>query len=184
MKIVLVKNANYMAAKFTDPENKKYQFPIHYAYNYLHSSPQYLQRPQLQLNKHLNSLRLLSKAKEEVNNTHKPTTRSHHAIDVFPLEAKLPWHSGIITCRQSKHWQLMLDTTRNMLERIAASNSERIASDSGKLLADIAREELASNIQEGWAKFTAYVCPEADEQRSKLLAAMMVFIFVFDGMLS
>jgi hypothetical protein len=172
-----------MAAGLTTPENAGYQFPIHYAYDYLRGSPRYLQRPQLHLNDHLNSAKVLSAPVTEARQGSATTKRSENAIDIFPLRAKLPWHSGIISCRQSKHWQPILDTTRQMLEEIAASDSDNIISKSGQSLADIAQEELTSRFEEGWVKFTAYVCPEANEQRSKILAAIMVFIFVFDGML-
>ncbi|XP_044717143.1 putative Aristolochene synthase [Hirsutella rhossiliensis] len=44
----------------------------------------------------------------------------------------------------------------------------------------VAKKELDLNVEEGWAKFPIYLFPEGDEQRTKLLAAVNVFIFIFD----
>ncbi|KAF3396683.1 hypothetical protein DPV78_008181 [Talaromyces pinophilus] len=163
----------------TSLDNRKYQFPVHYAYDYLSGTPKYLSRPQLKVNDYLQSLRLLRLAlppSQEGQNVQ----RSIHAIDLFPLKAGLPWASGILSCRQNKYWQLTLDTTKKFLEHVAADESAQMLFKPGKSISKIARNELDSNVQESWSKFPTYLFPEGDEQRTRLLAAVNVFVFVFD----
>jgi hypothetical protein len=107
--------------------------------------------------------------------------RSNHAIDIFPIQAGLPWASGIQPCRQSKYWQLTIDTTRAFLAHLAANESVQRILKSGQSIAEIARKELGTQMEEGWTKFTAYMFAEGDRQRTRLLAVVNVFIFVFDG---
>lgn len=77
---------------------------------------------------------------------------------------------------------MSLDTTREFLKQFAASDSEGVISKSGNSISELSRKELALNVEEGWAKFPIYLFSEGDEQRTKLLAAVNVFIFLFDGM--
>ncbi|KFY93583.1 hypothetical protein V500_03648 [Pseudogymnoascus sp. VKM F-4518 (FW-2643)] len=106
--------------------------------------------------------------------------RGDHGISLSPLKAGLPWASGILSCRQSKPWRLSLETTRAWLKEFATEDSMGVISKSGNSIAEISQKELASNFEEGWAKFPIYFFPEGDEQRTKLLAATNVFIFLFD----
>jgi len=114
-------------------------------------------------------------------NSKEHTQRSNNAIDIFPLRAGLPWTSGIQTCRQSKHWRLAIETSRALLQHLADDRSAQHLYESGKSVAGISQKELTSGLEEGWIKFPCYLFSEADEQRTKLLAAINVFIFVFDG---
>ena len=107
--------------------------------------------------------------------------RSDHAIDLFPLAAGLPWATGILSCRQNKHWKTTIETTRMFLQHLAVDKSTQNLYKSGHSIAEISQNELNLNLEEGWVKFPAYLFPEGDEQRTKLLAAVNVFIFVFDG---
>ncbi|KAJ5216389.1 uncharacterized protein N7498_002796 [Penicillium cinerascens] len=106
--------------------------------------------------------------------------RSEHAINIFPPQAGLPWATGILSCRQNKYWQLTLDTTRVFLAHFAADEATPQISKSGKSISQISREELGPRMEEGWAKFPCYMFSEGDRQRTRLLAAVNVFIFVFD----
>ena len=108
--------------------------------------------------------------------------RSDNAIDLFPLAAELPWATGILSCRQNKYWSLTLETTRVFLQHFVADELTQGVFKSGQSVAEISRKELASEMEEGWVKFPIYLFPEGDEQRTRLLAAVNVFIFVFDGM--
>ncbi|KFY94603.1 hypothetical protein V500_03145 [Pseudogymnoascus sp. VKM F-4518 (FW-2643)] len=97
--------------------------------------------------------------------------RSDHGINLSPSRAGLPWASGILSCRQSKHWKLSLDTTRALLKEFATEDPMGVISKSGSSIAEISQKELASNFEEGWAKFPIYLYSEGDEQRTKLIAA-------------
>lgn len=107
--------------------------------------------------------------------------RGTNAINISPTKAGLPWATGILSCRQNKYWQLTIDTTRVFLALFAADESAQRMVKSGHSIAEISREELRSNMEEGWAKFPTYLFTEADPQRTRLLAIVNVFIFVFDG---
>ena len=107
--------------------------------------------------------------------------RSEHAIDISPTKAGIPWATAILPCRQNKYWQLTLDTTRVFLALFAADESAQKIFNGGHSAAEIPRKELRSNVDEGWAKFPSYMFPESDSQRTRLLAIVNVFLFVFDG---
>ncbi|KAJ6050909.1 hypothetical protein N7460_001443 [Penicillium canescens] len=109
-----------------------------------------------------------------------PTERSSNAIDISPSKAGLPWATGILSCRQNKYWQLTLDTTRVFLALFAADETAQKLFKSGHSIAEISRQELRSNMEEGWVKFPTYLFTEGDPQRTRLLAIVNVFIFVFD----
>ncbi|KFZ14995.1 hypothetical protein V502_05825 [Pseudogymnoascus sp. VKM F-4520 (FW-2644)] len=97
--------------------------------------------------------------------------RGDHGIDLSPVRAGLPWASGILSCRQSKHWKLSLDTTRALLKEFATEDSMAVISKCGNSIAEISQKELASNLEDGWAKFPIYCYPEGDEQHTKLITA-------------
>ncbi|KAK2594899.1 hypothetical protein QQS21_007398 [Conoideocrella luteorostrata] len=164
----------------TSSSDQKFQFPIHYAFDYLHGGSKYLHLPYLKLNDYVQSQVFLSPSLTKTSDNKQAIQRGDNAISLNPLNAKLPWPSGVLTCRQSKHWQLTLDVTRQFLKAFAEYNSTQTLSTSGRSIAEIAVKELESKIEEGWAKFPVYLFSEADEQRTKLLAAVNVFIFVFD----
>ncbi|RDA92444.1 hypothetical protein CP533_6459 [Ophiocordyceps camponoti-saundersi (nom. inval.)] len=166
--------------KITSPHDREYQFPVRYAFDYLHGGIKYLQRPQLELNNHVRSRTFLKLPEAGQDERQKTAYRSDHAIDLFPLAAGLPWPCGILTCRQSKHWKLSLEAMDTLLKEFAASDGQGVVSKSGKSIPELAQKELASNSKEGWAKFPAYLFSEADEERTKLLGAVNVFIFLFD----
>ncbi|RDA87821.1 hypothetical protein CP532_2963 [Ophiocordyceps camponoti-leonardi (nom. inval.)] len=161
--------------KITSPRDRDHQFPIRYAFDYLHGGIKYLQRPHLALNNHIRSRTFLKQPKaEEGNGTEKVlANRGEHAIDLFPLTAGLPWQSGILTCRQSKHWRLSLEAMDVLLREFAASDTKGVVSKSGKSIPELAQKELASDFKEGWAKFPTYLFSEADEERTRLLGAFI-----------
>jgi hypothetical protein len=67
------------------------------------------------------------------------------------------------------------------LALFAADESAQRMVKSGHSIAEISRKELRSNMEEGWVKFPTYLFTEADQKRTRLLAIVNVFIFVFDG---
>lgn len=109
------------------------------------------------------------------------TGHGTHGIDICPAAAGLPWATGLQACRQSKHWQLSVDVTKQFLDHFASDDFGATLSKSGKSLPEIARKELSINVADSWVRFPVYLFPDANEQRTKLLAAVNVFIFLFDG---
>lgn len=154
---------------------------MNYAYDYLNGGIGYLSLPFLSLNQRLQTKEFLKRIGQH-DRKEKRTERSDNAIDLFPLAAGLPWASGILSCRQNKHWKISIETTRLFLQYFAADKSTKNLYKSGHSIAEISQKELNSKLEEGWAKFPSYLFTEGDEQRTKLLAAVNVFIFVFDGM--
>ncbi|KAJ5963519.1 uncharacterized protein N7479_003395 [Penicillium vulpinum] len=110
----------------------------------------------------------------------KNVERSDHGIDLLPLAAQLPWATGIRSCRQSKYWELCLDTTRTLLEHFAADPSAAKVFRSGVSLAEMSRQELGKKMEDGWVKFAPYFFSDSDPKRMRILAVLMVFIFIFD----
>lgn len=51
----------------------------------------------------------------------------------------------------------------------------------GRSLAKIASHELLLPEEDRFTKFATYLFPEADKERTRLLAATIVFIVIFDG---
>lgn len=154
---------------------------MNYAYDYLKGGIGYLSLPFLRLNQRLQTKEFLKIIGQHDHNE-KCTQRSDNAIDIFPLAAGLPWATGILSCRQNKHWEISIETTRIFLQYFSADKSSQNLYKSGHSIAEISQKELNSKLEEGWAKFPSYLFTEGDEQRTKLLAAVNVFIFVFDGM--
>lgn len=156
-------------------------------YDYLKGSQAYLHPPHLKLNDHIRRgtfLALAASKSEAVVPKDKVAKRGPHAIDISPFDAGLPWPSGIAPCRQSKHWQISVETARDFLNVCAqdTTTAELVArSKAGVSIADMARHELTPDLAEGWAKFPVYLFPEGDEHRTRLLSAMNVYITLFDG---
>ncbi|KAJ6009039.1 hypothetical protein N7522_004055 [Penicillium canescens] len=163
----------------TSQENQEHQFPVNYAYDYLNGGIGYLSLPPLTLNKLLQTKAFLQMA-DQRDHSRRCTQRSDNAIDLSPLTAGLPWATGILSCRQNKHWNISIETTRIFLQHLAADKSTQDLYKSGHSVAEISQKELDSTLEEGWVKFPTYLFPEGDKQRTKLLAAINVFIFVFD----
>ncbi|KAJ6061414.1 uncharacterized protein N7446_005534 [Penicillium canescens] len=165
----------------SSPIDHDHQFPVYYAYDYLNGGVAYLRLPVLRLNDYLLSGQLLRMGRDLSDDVEsQPTERSSNAIDISPSKAGLPWATGILSCRQNKYWQLTLDTTRVFLALFAADETAQKLFKSGHSIAEISRQELRSNMEEGWVKFPTYLFTEGDPQRTRLLAIVNVFIFVFD----
>ncbi|KAF3482463.1 uncharacterized protein GIQ15_05222 [Arthroderma uncinatum] len=165
----------------TSVSDQEHQFPIHYAYDYRHGiKHNYLKAPQLQLYEHIRRQTFLDLAARKESSGKKAAGRSDNGIYIDPVAAGLPWTSGILACRQSKHWRLSLDTVNLFLQELSGGDCAQIASRPGGSITRIAQEEILSNAANGWARFPIYLYPEADEQRARLLAVVNVFVFVFD----
>lgn len=105
-----------------------------------------------------------------------------NGFNIYPREAGLPWLTGLHKARQSRHWQAGLKISSELLELFSADvDSSKAVRPNGKSLAKIAQHELMLPAEDRFTKFATYLFPEADEERTRLLAATIVFIVIFDG---
>ncbi len=106
---------------------------------------------------------------------------SLNSIRLFPIRAGLPWHTGLRCIRQSIHWKAGLEMSSNLLELFANDvTAEKAKKSNGASLAGIAAKELQIPEDDRFTKFAAYLFPQANEERMRLLAATIVFIIIFD----
>jgi hypothetical protein len=107
-----------------------------------------------------------------------------NSFPLHPMEAGLPWHTSINVLRQNKHWKPALTMTNRLLELFAADGTAMIAlRQRKKSYADVAKAEIG-RLHDNWSRFTGYFWPAADQRRLELLAATLVFVFIFDGKLT
>ena len=105
-----------------------------------------------------------------------------NGFDISPLRAGLPWPTGLTKVRQSRHWRAGLRISTDLLELFSNdATSTQAVRRNGVSLACIASHELLTEEEDRFTKFATYLFPEADEQRTRLLAATIVYIVIFDG---
>ena len=105
-----------------------------------------------------------------------------NSIRLDPISAGLPYHSTIDHVRASKYWTTNLNETTNLLEILAVDNSATdIEVDHGITLTKLAKKALRPGREHQMVLATQYMFPSADEQRIRLIAALMIIYFVFDG---
>ena len=108
---------------------------------------------------------------------------SRNSIDLDPFSARLPYRSSINHVRASKYWKANLEETLRLLELLAADNSAAdIEVDHGVTLARLAKKAIQPGREHQIVLATEYMFPNADEQRIKQIATLMIIYFVFDGM--
>ena len=104
-----------------------------------------------------------------------------NSIPLFPLRTGLPWHTGLQCIRQNKYWRAGLQMSTELLELFASDGvAKKVRKPNGASLASLAAKELQILEDDRFTKFAAYLFPEADEERTRLLAATIVFIIIFD----
>ncbi|EMR64669.1 putative sesquiterpene cyclase protein [Eutypa lata UCREL1] len=104
-----------------------------------------------------------------------------NGFDISPALAGLPWPTGLTKVRQSRHWRAGLRISTDLLELFSADAlSTQAVRRNGLSLSRIASHELLTEEEDRFTKFATYLFPEADEQRTRLLAATIVYIVVFD----
>lgn len=109
--------------------------------------------------------------------------RGANSIALYPWLTKLPWFSGLRTLRQNKHWATNLRCTTELLHLFAEDSSlDNPDNANGLALADFANRELQTRSYDRYSRFTTYMFPEASEARTALLAQIILFIVIFDGM--
>ncbi|EMD92825.1 hypothetical protein COCC4DRAFT_170236 [Bipolaris maydis ATCC 48331] len=103
-----------------------------------------------------------------------------NSIPIFPVNARLPWHSSIRHLRQSMHWQTAVDAIKALLQHFASDpTATTTMKEGGRSFAAVAAKELPM-IEDNWARFSAYLWPAASGDRLKIIAETLVYIFIFD----
>ena len=142
---------------------------IEYAYDPLPALPVYSNKK---------ALRLPSGA------TVKNGCLSRNAAKLNPLSAGLPYRCSIDFAHANRFWQSNLDETVALLTLFAEDvSASDIEVDHGITLANLAKKALRPGLEYQIVLATHYMFPSADEHRIELIAALMIFYFVFDGML-
>jgi hypothetical protein len=104
-----------------------------------------------------------------------------NCIPLFPVHANLPWHCSIHHVKQNMHWQTAVKAARELLKLLASDeNATNISKGGGRSYAEMAAEELPMS-HDNWIRFSAYMWPAASENRTKLIAETVVYLFILDG---
>ncbi|KAF2127466.1 terpenoid synthase [Dothidotthia symphoricarpi CBS 119687] len=164
-------------SKICAPENVEELSAISYAYNWLVDAPTlYLTSPPPAITEYQE---LVQPGTPSSNGKQK--TGDINAFDVFPRAAGLPWPTGFPSVRQSRHWKAGLKISSELLELFSTDATMfKAVRPNGRSLAKIAGHELQLPAEDRFTKFATYLFPEADKERTRLLAATIVFIVIFD----
>lgn len=122
-------------------------------------------------------------ASENGNIEKKSVMVNENGFNIYPSAASLPWPTALPKTRQNRHWRAGLRMSTELLQ-LFASDAETSAAvrSNGVSLAKVASHELLAEEEDRFTKFATYLFPEADEKRTELLAATIVYIVIFDGM--
>ena len=138
--------------------------PIRYVYNYLPQETSWL-KPQ--------RISLTSPGRDDTMT---------NSIAILPEAAHIPFHTGLTTVRQTKHWKANEEATRGLLELFAKDPScHDVTLAHGQSLASLAKAQLESSVLDDYSRFSVYMYPDADEKRIRLIAQSIILIFIFDG---
>jgi len=174
-------------------EDGSWLSPVRFAYNWLQDAPTgYLVTPPMRCQLTLplsppDSPKLpdagangAEKSKKSVD-LHSTVANNINGFDIFPAAAGLPWLTGLSKVRQSRHWRAGLKISTDLLELFSSDvNTTQAVRKNGVSLARIAGHELLTEEEDRFTKFATYLFPEADEERTRLLAATIVYIVIFD----
>ncbi|KAI4259265.1 MAG: hypothetical protein L6R42_004650 [Xanthoria sp. 1 TBL-2021] len=153
--------------------------PIHYVYNYLPFQPKWL-KPQT------HSLRRFweEEKKEKRQDASSRRAESTNSITLNTQAANLPIHTGLdTTLRQSRHWKSNERSTEELIKLL--TKDERcsgILCWNKQSMSSLVEEQMRCAVMDTYSRFSTYMFPEADENRSPLLAQCIVLIFVFDDL--
>ncbi|KAL1626714.1 hypothetical protein SLS54_002877 [Diplodia seriata] len=165
--------------RLASAEDHAHLFSVNYSYDYLRDvSLDYLQLPSLQLNEHLASGALLARAGVPSGSS---AAGAANWIPIFPASAGIASRTALRVFRQSKHWRTVLSAGAEALRHFLADDSFQQAVRSGKTFSKISAK-LLHNVEDGFLRFAVYLFPDADEEQVRLLAIVMVYIFVFDDL--
>ena len=153
--------------KLAVPSDLSYLPAIKYAYNPLPALPPNIKPPSFPLTSGATAANQYS---------------SRNSIRLDPFSAGLPYYSSIDHVRASKYWKANLNESTKLLEILAADNSATdIEVDHGITLTKLAKKALRPGREHQMVLATQYMFPSADERRIRLIAALMIVYFVFDG---
>ena len=103
-------------------------------------------------------------------------------LRIHPRKARLPYRSTLDAANESCFWEQGLEASRKLLQLLADDLSATdIMVGRGVTMAKLAQREMRSEFEHRFCKATSYMYPFADEERTQLLAASMVMMFLFDG---
>ena len=106
----------------------------------------------------------------------------HNGIRLRPREAALPYRSTLDAAYESRFWKEGLEVSLELLQLLADDYSAtEIKVRKGITMSKLAQRELRPEFEHRFCKATSYMYSFADENRTKLLAASMVMLFLFDG---
>lgn len=180
--LVLIWLCFQISGRITSRNNCKDVSRISYSYDWLQDvSAAYLTRwpPELAGYRRLSSPQHSRQSSPDSENAE---TVDVNGFSVYPREAGLSWPTGFHQARQSRHWHAGLKISSELLELFSSdADSNKAFRPNGKSLAKIAQHELLLPEEDRFTKFATYLFPEADEERTRLLAATIVFIVIFDG---
>lgn len=105
-----------------------------------------------------------------------------NSIRLQPFSAGLPYRCTLDAVYESKFWQEGLNASTELLQLLTQDHStlENVRSEITEI-GSLAQWALKPGYEHGFVKATSYMYPFADEERTKLLAASMVMLFLFDG---
>ena len=105
-----------------------------------------------------------------------------NGIRLRPREAALPYRSNLDAAHESRFWKEGLKVSLELLQLLADDHStSEIKVGKGITMSKLAQRELRPEFEHRFCKATSYMYSFADENRTKLLAASMVMLFLFDG---
>ena len=149
------------------PSDLSYLPAIKYAYNPLPALPPHIKPPSFPLTSGATAINQYS---------------LRNSVRLDPFSAGLPYYSSIDHVRASKYWRANLNESTKLLEILAGDNSATdIEVDHGITLTKLAKKALRPGREHQMVLATHYMFPSADERRIRLIAAMMIVYFVFDG---
>lgn len=164
-------NDRFNLAALLSDQDRSCLFPIHFAYDYMPKGLKYLAAAPPPVVFHNTYQKAIDGARQ-------------NSIPLDPTSANLPWHSGLTSLRQNKHWKINLRCTAELLQLFAEDvnlNNARIST--GQTFAHFAKRELETRSFDRYSRFATYMFPDADERRSALLAQIILLIVLFDGKL-
>ncbi|TEY39953.1 hypothetical protein BOTCAL_0446g00010 [Botryotinia calthae] len=153
--------------RVTEPKDLPYISPIEYVHDPVPEAPYYLAN--------LPPLPFPQYASTDCEYT------SRNSVRVNPRAAGLPYRSRFELVRGSKHWKANIEETKNILELIVAdSSSTSLGMRDGLTLAGLAKKELRPGLEHRVVLATSYMYPNANERRARIIAALMMLLFIYD----
>ncbi|KAL8823960.1 MAG: hypothetical protein Q9191_005406 [Dirinaria sp. TL-2023a] len=105
-----------------------------------------------------------------------------NSVELHPLAAGLPYRSSLYHVYASKFYEQNLSEAVTLLKLLASDTSARdIELNHGVTLSQLAKKALQRGQEHHMALAAHYMFPCANRQRIKMISALMIILFVFDG---